>query len=324
MAFERILGNETVKDLLTHTLSSGRVGHAYIIVGIKGCGKMTLAKAFAGALLGTQKPECHPDFTVVTNQLYDPSKKQETVLVDTVRAMKKDVYIRPYQGERKVYIIPKADTMLQPAQNSLLKVFEEPPAYCTILLLAENSNSFLPTILSRAVLLRMQPVTQETVVRYLMEEKGMRENDAMLPAVMSGGSIGKALQLLEDNEAAALRVEVLRLVLKLGDGTYRDLYELIRFMKQNRAESVLLFEVLLSWSRDLMALKLGVGTLVNQDKEEELKRFCHLIPRQSATRFSEITIKYQRMTMQNANYPIAMLCMAMEYWEEIHDRNHRS
>ncbi len=324
MAFERILGNETVKDLLTHTLSSGRVGHAYIIEGIKGCGKMTLAKAFAGALLGTQKPESHPDFTVVTNQLYDPSKKQETVLVDTVRAMKKDVYIRPYQGERKVYIIPKADTMLQPAQNSLLKVFEEPPAYCTILLLAENANSFLPTILSRAVLLRMQPVTQETVVRYLMEEKGMRENDAMLPAVMSGGSIGKALQLLEDNEAAAFREEVLRLVLKLGDGTYRDLYELIRFIKQNRAESVLLFEVLLSWSRDLMALKLGVGTLVNQDKEEELKRFCHLIPRQSATRFSEITIKYQRMTMQNANYPIAMLCMAMEYWEEIHDRNHRS
>lgn len=324
MAFERILGNETVKDLLNHTLSSGRVGHAYIIEGIKGCGKMTLAKAFAGALLGTQKPESHPDFTVVTNQLYDPSKKQETVLVDTVRAMKKDVYIRPYQGERKVYIIPKADTMLQPAQNSLLKVFEEPPAYCTILLLAENANSFLPTILSRAVLLRMQPVTQETVVRYLMEEKGMSEKDAMLPAVMSGGSIGKALQLLEDNEAASLREEVLRLVLKLGDGTYRDLYEFIRFMKQNRAESVLLFEVLLSWSRDLMALKLGVGTLVNQDKEEELKGFCHLIPRQSATRFSEITIKYQRMTMQNANYPIAMLCMAMEYWEEIHDRNHRS
>ena len=323
MAFERILGNKTVKDLLTHTLSTDRVGHAYIIEGAKGCGKMTLAKAFAGELLKTDKPESHPDFTVVTNSLYDPSKKQENVLVDTIRSMKKDVYIRPYQGERKVYIIPKADTMLAPAQNSLLKVFEEPPDYCTILLLAENANSFLPTVLSRAVLLRMQPVSREEVSRYLEEEKGVTAEEAMLPAVMSGGSIGKALELLEDKDAALLREEALTKVLALGEGTYRDLYDLIRFLKQNRAESVLLFEVLLSLSRDLMVLKLGAGTVANKDKEEELKRFCRLIPRQSAVRFSEITMKYQRMITQNANYPIAVLCMATEYWEEIHDRNHR-
>ncbi len=324
MAFQKIRGNETVKDLLTHMLSVGRVGHAYIIEGAKGTGKMTLAKAFAGTLLGTEKPESHPDYKVVTNTLYDPTKKTDTVLVDTIRSMKKDVYIRPYQGERKVYIIPKADSMLAPAQNSLLKVFEEPPAYCTIVLLAENANSFLPTILSRAVLLRMHPVSREEVTRYLIEEKGLSEEEAMLPAVMSGGSIGKALEMLEDTDAAALREEVLTKVLKLGTGTYRDLYELIRLMKQNRTDSVLLFEVLLSWSKDLMALKLGSGVVANRDKKEELHRFCTLIPRHSVARFAEITMKYQRMITQNANYPIAVLCMATEYWEEIHDRNHRS
>lgn len=323
MAFETIRGNETVKELLTHTLSSGRVGHAYIIEGLQGCGKMTLAKAFAGALLNTDNPDGHPDFTVVTNRLYDPSKKQDTILVDTVRSMKKDIYIRPYLGERKVYVIPKADTMLAPAQNSLLKVFEEPPSYCTILLLAENANNFLPTVLSRAVTVRMQPVGRDAVMRYLTEEKGLSEAEAVLPAIMSGGRIGKALELLEDTEAAQLREELLEKVLALGN-SHRDLYDFVALMKKHRVEQALMFEILLSWSSDLTALKLGTGTVVNADKAEQLKQFCRRIPSAAAVRFTEITVKYRRMMMQNANYPIAILCMATEYWEEIHDRNHRS
>ncbi len=323
MAFEQILGNETVKALLRHTLTSKRIGHAYIIEGAKGMGKLTLAKAFAGAVLGTDNPDAHPDFAVITNQRFDPAKKQETVLVDTIRNMKKDVYIRPYLGERKVYVIPKADTMQAPAQNSLLKVFEEPPEYCTILLLAENANAFLPTILSRAVLLRMQPVETSLIAKFLKEREALSADKASQLAVMSGGSVGKALALLSDTEGFALREELFDKILALGKGTYRDLYDFIRFMKQNRAESVLLFELLLSWSRDVMYSKLG-GPVNNKDKEPQMKDFCQEIPRQSAARFSEITMKYQRMIAQNVNYPIAVLLMATEYWEEIHDRNHRS
>ncbi len=323
MDFTNIQGNESAKSLLTHTLRENRVGHAYIIEGGKGMGKMTLAKAFASAILGTENPDAHPDFAVITNQRYDATKKQDTVSVDTVRSMRKDVYVRPYLGEKKVYVIPGADTMQAAAQNSLLKVFEEPPAYCTILLLAENANSFLPTILSRAVLLRMQPVPQEDVAAYLMKERGISQTDAVKVSVMSGGSIGKALELLEDDDATALREETLQRIFSLAEGTHKDLYDLIRFLKQNRSQSGLLLEFLLSWSRDVMAVKLGTGKPSNLDKEELLRRFCGKIPRQSAIRFGEITMKYQRMIAQNVNYPIAVLCMATEYWEEIHDRNHR-
>lgn len=323
MAFEQILGNASVKALLGHTLSLNRVGHAYIIEGAKGMGKLTLAKAFAGAILGTDNPDAHPDFALITNQRFDPAKKKETVLVDTIRNMKKDVYIRPYLAERKVYVIPKADTMQAPAQNSLLKVFEEPPEYCTILLLAENANAFLPTILSRAVLLRMQPVDSALIAQYLSEKKDLSFEQASRLAVMSGGSVGKALALIEDAESIALRDALYERMFALGKGNYRDFYDLIRFMKQNRTESVLLLGLLLSWSRDVMYMKLG-GGIKNEDKESQFRSFCQGIPRQSAARFSEITMKYQRMIVQNVNYPIAVLCMATEYWEEIHDRNHRS
>ena len=326
MAFEQVRGNETVKALLRHTLASGRVGHAYILEGIRGVGRMTMARAFAGALLGTDKPESHPDFAVVTNQLYDPSRKQENVLVDTIRSMKRDVYIRPYAGERKLYVIPRADTMQAPAQNSLLKEFEEPPGYCSIILLAENANAFLPTILSRALVLRLHPLEHSQVAAFLTEERGIPPERAAQLAVLSGGAIGKALDMLEDDEVFALREETLGHMLAMMDGNYKTMYDFIRFMKQNRGSADFILEILLSWSRDLMHLKLGGGqfAVINADKEEQLRAFCGRLTRTAAFRFSEITVKYRCIIGQNANYPVAVLCMATEYWEEIHGRDHRS
>ena len=320
MVLSQVIGNDSVKELLCHSISSNRINHAYIIEGGKGTGRMTVAKAFAGAVLGTENCETHPDFTVVTNQLYDPTKKQENVLVDTIRGMKKDVYIRPYMAERKVYVIPNADTMQAPAQNSLLKVFEEPPEYCTIILLAENANAFLPTILSRAVVLRLKGLETEQVADYLAENKGIDKTKAVQLAIMSGGAIGKALGLIEDEEKTELREEVFLHIKKIKDGNNQDMYNFVRFLKKNRADSGFIFEVLLSWSRDVMKTKI-VGAnaeIINIDKEKDIKELCGRITRENAVNITEITAKYQNITEQNANYPIAMLCMATEYREEIH------
>ena len=325
MAFEQIAGNEPVKELLRHTLSSGRVGHAYIFEGQRGTGKLTIAKAFAAELLKTEKPESHPDFIVVTNQLYDSSKKQENILVDTIRSMKRDIYIRPYSGQRKVYVIPRADTMQAPAQNSLLKIFEEPPEYCTIILLAENANAFLPTILSRALLLRLYPAEPEQAAEYLIREKGVEPDRAVQIAAMSGGAIGRALNMLDDETESKLRGEVFARFIALADGSYRDMYDFVRFLKQNKDNISFIFEVLLACGLDLMHIKLGNKDfrVINADRENELRKICGRLTRESAFKLNEITVKYQSIIMQNTNYPAAVLCMAMEYWEEIHDRNSR-
>ncbi len=326
MSLDAVIGNESVRNLLGRSLSTGRIGHAYIIEGKRGTGRMTLAKAFGAELLKVATPETHPDFTLVTNQWYDPTKKQENVLIETVRAMKKDAYIRPYAGEKKVYVIPLADTMQAPAQNSLLKVLEEPPEYCVILLLAENANAFLPTILSRAQVLRMQPVLDSQVEKFLMENRQIPKGKAEQLAILSGGAIGRALELLEDEEAVELREETLGRLLAICDGTYKDMYDFVRFLKQNKANITLVLEVLLSWGRDVMHRKLRISAIpvINGDKEEALERFCNKLPRESALRLNEITIQYQKMIEQNVNYSAAVLCMVTEYWEEIHGRNYRS
>ena len=322
MTFRDIIGNETAVALLSNSIKNGRMGHAYIIEGKTGTGRMSIAKAFAGEILEADKLEAHPDFAVITNQYFNPSKKQKQVLVDTVRALRKDAYVRPYMAEKKIYVIPNADTMEAPAQNSILKIFEEPPPYCIFILLAENGGAFLPTILSRAVTLRTQPLSVDMVCEYLVS-KGTEKDDAVKYAAMSGGSIGKALEFAENQDSKNLRDEIFKHIFSLVEGTYRDMYEFVKFIKAKDGEREFIFDTLEAWARDVMKIKLlpGDAGIVNIDKESELRSFCSRVPKASALKFTEITVNYRNMIDKKANFPIAILCMATEYWEEIHGRN---
>ena len=326
MSLDAVVGNEAVKRMLKLALDSGRVGHAYIIEGKKGTGRMTLAKAFASMVLKTENLENHPDFVIATNQRYDVEKKKEGLAIQAVRGMKADMYIKPYLDGKKVYVIPQADLMEAAAQNSLLKVFEEPPEYGMILMIAENANEFLPTILSRATLLRTQLLSAEKVTEYLVQEKGIPADRAKQLAILSGGAIGRALDLLEDETVIALREETLRRFLVMVGGTYQDMFDFVNFLKKGKSNISMILEFLLSWCRDVLYRKLQMKEIpiTNIDKEKELTEFCGKLPRTAALQLSEIVVKYQKMIEQNVNYSVAVLCMATEFWEEIHGRNYRS
>ena len=84
-----------------------------------------------------------------------------------VRALRKDAYIRPNEGIRKIYIIEGMEKVHLAAQNALLKVLEEGPEYVGFLLLTEDETSVLETIRSRCDILRLGPVAHEEGEAYL-------------------------------------------------------------------------------------------------------------------------------------------------------------
>lgn len=330
MSMDKVIGHTAAKELLRAAASSGRINHAYIFEGPEGVGRLSLAKGFAEEIAGDSDrftADSHPDIIVVTNELYNPSKTSKNVLVDTIRSMKSDVYIRPYKSDRKIYIIPNADSMLAEAQNSILKVFEEPPEYCIIILIAKNANSLLQTIRSRAQLLRLHSLSYSEVADYLTDNGKADRKRAEALAVLSGGSIGKALSLTEDDEAIARREEVIGHLMGLcGDGVV-PLYNFIKYLKKNKSDIMSILDIIASWSNDIMYIKTGAAStcvISNADKKADLDRFCRSVTRQAAIRFAEITAKYTMAVNRNVNYPIAMQCMATEYWEEIHGRSYRS
>lgn len=176
MDLSALKGNERLKDQLSRQERGRGLSHAYIISGPAGSGRHTLARELAAAMLcaGSGEKPCgkcgpclkvrkgvHPDVSTVTGP-----EEGKPITVDRVRLLRADAYIRPNEGERKVYLLEGADRMNAPAQNAMLKLLEEGPPYAAFLLIAGNAGGLLRTVRSRCEELTLtpagEPVSGET------------------------------------------------------------------------------------------------------------------------------------------------------------------
>jgi DNA polymerase III subunit delta' len=160
MEFQHFLGNEKIKAQLSALVDGGRLPHAVVLEGESGLGKRTLAGELAAALVcrGEHRPcdscpQCHkaragvhPDILV-----YAPEGGARSFHKKTVDQIVGDVYMTPNEADYKIYILVNAHLMSVQAQNAILKVLEEPPAYVRFILTVENKSALLPTVLSRSV-----------------------------------------------------------------------------------------------------------------------------------------------------------------------------
>lgn len=208
MNFSGFLGNEALKERLTASQKNGRLSHCYLITGPVGSGKRSLSRLLAAAMECEEAekpclrcPRCkkilggtHPDFITVD----DPEKK--TVPVKVVRQACEDLYIRPNEGKKKIYLFPRAHDLNPQGQNALLKCIEEPPEYGVFLLLSEHAERLLPTIRSRCVELRLSPLSDGTL-RHALQERFPQKTPAeiLAAAKRSGGYLGQAIALLEES-----------------------------------------------------------------------------------------------------------------------------
>ena len=167
MNLSALSGNEKIKDQLSRQERGRGLSHAYIISGPAGSGRHALARLLAGAMLCTGRgerpcgrcPACvklqkgiHPDAVTVTGP-----EEGKSITVDQVRQLRSDTYIRPNEGERKVYLLEAADQMNPSAQNAMLKLLEEGPPYAAFLLIAGNARGLLQTVRSRCEELALTP-----------------------------------------------------------------------------------------------------------------------------------------------------------------------
>lgn len=220
-AFKDILGQPHIKQEMQRAIAENRVSHAYMIAGEALTGKKFIAGVMAQTLLCEhpvqsgngvhQGPEpcgecaackkvlanAHPDLRIVTHE------KDTNLSVEEIRNQLTDsCYLRPFTGDRKVYIVPDAELMADAAQNKLLKTLEEPPSYATIILLTTSREKMLPTIQSRCAVFSMQPVKDEVLRHYLTEVKKESSVSTEFAVRFAGGSAGRAVMLAQDKEFA--------------------------------------------------------------------------------------------------------------------------
>lgn len=247
MRFPEFYGNESLKSRLSASLLRGGLSHCYIIEGPAGSGKKTLARLISAAMecegegekpCGTC-PACHKLFGGGHPDVIWVDSEKTTIPIKVIREMQADAYIRPNEGRRKIYIIPRGQDMRDDSQNTLLKLIEEPPEYCAFLILTDNVKKLLTTVRSRAVILKMSPLSRQTLFSALQQRAPSADPDALAAAMeKSGGYLGTALSLLEAPETQ-LDQQVSAFLRAFSTGDELKLLEVLTPLESNSRQATL-------------------------------------------------------------------------------------
>jgi DNA polymerase-3 subunit delta' len=220
MSFKDIFCQDRAIEILQRAFASGRWAHAYIFAGPEGVGKSKTASEWTRLLLCKQPvikndfadscgtcQSCrlfdagsNPDFAQIYKELREFTEDGKgkappvDLPIDVIREfLVAKVSNRPTLSQRKIFIISEAERLNTSSQNCLLKVLEEPPEYCCIVLLCTRMEKLLPTTKSRCQTIRFGPIYENRIIEKL-QNMGLEETPARYFARLAQGSLGAACQ----------------------------------------------------------------------------------------------------------------------------------
>ena len=171
-----------LRERFLASLREKRVASTYILEGPEGVGKLQHGRFFASALCCLEPREdaspcgvCSACRKIALAEHIDvselrPESPEKQITVDSVRAVIGDVSLLPSEADWRVFIVERSENMNAAAQNALLKSIEEPPAGVVFFLLTSDRKALLPTVISRAVCLRVEPMTVQELLPLLQRD----------------------------------------------------------------------------------------------------------------------------------------------------------
>ncbi len=309
MAFKDVVGHRRPIQILQKEIKGGRVHHAYLFTGMEGIGKRLVALNMAKALncINQEGEACdhcnscvrmdkglHPDLIMI-------APEGETIKIQQVRDLQREVAFKPYEARCRVIIVDGAERMTREAANAFLKTLEEPPPWTTIILLATNVEALPPTISSRCQRIRFNPLHQEEVRQILAHH--LSENDAYVLASLAGGSPGRILRI--DREEVIRIKKELKTLLSASVG---QKMKLAQELAQEEGRGKIFLEILQSWFRDLIVyLEMGEeGPLLNSDLTDEVKKSASYLKTEKLLQDFWAVVRIQRGVEAHGNLQLSL------------------
>lgn len=297
--------HDNIMESLFDSINAGKSANSYIFAGAKGTYKHECARLFAAALCCTgEKSPCNicsectgakantnPDIKHITK----PQNKTR-LDVETIRSLCEDVIIRPFTSKKKIYIIDDGDLMTPEAQNAFLKTFEEPPEYAVFIIVCENTDNLLQTIISRASVVSFPAVEKEKVRAYVREKYPDHIDKESFLVNYSEGIPGKIDEVLADEDFYERRQDALsHLGALLSDETEKA-FEIEEYIKENSDTASEIFDFWISFLRDMMVLRCGAfDCVINTDLQSELHSLCETTNSEKISNAIDILIEGKHM-----------------------------
>ena len=295
--FEKILGNEKIKEELIKVVKENKISHSYMFLGIEGIGKKMIAKEFAQMILCNDEKnkycnKCKSCIEFISNNNPDYMYIEpdgNSIKIEQIRYFQKVFQEKPVTSNKKVCIINDADKMTVEAQNCLLKTLEEPPEYGVIILIGANENAFLNTIKSRCIKMYFRELEEEIIRKYLKEQFGMTNISTNMLETFQG-SIGKAINL-KDNKEEYEQID--NIIENLDKKDIIDIINMSNIIYKNKEDILKILEYI-------------NVVLLNLAKKQY--KFVNCI---------EIVEDARKRLKQNANYDMSIDNMIFNMWREL-------
>lgn len=316
-----MVGNQDTVKSLKKSVERDELVHAYIIEGTKGMGKKTLAMEFAAMILcsaNTDRPcgRCNSCIKVKSGNhpdLYLKKPAGKEYQIGEIALIQKEMRIKPNESNKKVIIITEGERISDKAQNQFLKTLEEPPGNAVVMILTQNINILLKTTVSRCRHIKLQPVGLDEMKGYLNQNYSQIEDLEFILA-FSDGSLGRAIELLEDQSFTNRRNQTVQMLNQLIMEDQTKVFSAMEFLETQKENILEILDMMIIWFRDILFYKKTANSkhIINCDKTNIIKLQAE---RLSEAAIYEIVAELNQTKQnlnQNVNFQLSIEIMLLK------------
>lgn len=316
-------GRNRIRSNLAEAMAGGRIPHALLIVGPKGTGKSTLARAIANGAMcmsPVQGDPCGgctackliagemtPELTYIT-----PDDKG-LIPVSAVRQAIDSMYIKPAYAAHRVCVIDDCDAMNAQAQNALLKTLEEPPATGMLILTTSHPDLLLPTVISRISRFDIDRAEEEETVEYISTNYPSSYAKAHFIHMYTGGARGQIDQICGDPDFWELRQQTVSHFTAMTSDSLDAAYGFATWLEKERDSEEHIIKMLMTLYSDMLMLSTGlVSRVINTDYQAKLTTLMEFLTPDQCMKATKAISEYRRRRKAAVNHKMCCEALGLE------------